>query len=167
MKRRSILLTFLLAIFFASCNEDQLVDTTVMPEETTTGKNTFGCLVNGWLYVGGRYSDLYGTFSPQPSIYFVYNKSTNKMNVEVKVKDKGEGYEYLAFTINEPVENEQCTFTDARWLDKSSLNDNSIELGSGTVKITKFNENEKIISGRFYSNENKPITHGRFDVQYR
>ena len=166
MKKYFIIL--LLAMLFMACNEDKTVDVTVMPEETTIGAQTFGCLVDGWLYVGGRYSDVSYTFSPQPSIYFVYNAVAKEMRVEVKVKEKGEGYEYLSFTINNPVENQKTTFTNAKWLDKTeSLTEKDLGSGTGTVEITRFDTTEKIISGRFYSGGNQPISHGQFDVKYK
>jgi hypothetical protein len=84
------------------------------------------------------------------------------MEVEVKVKDTGEGYEYLAFTIHNPDKPEECTFTNARWLDKSNENNKDKELGSGRVEITRFDKS--IISGRFSGEQ---ITHGQFDVEYR
>ena len=156
-------ITFLLAFFLVSCHtEDKMVDPTVMPAETATGANTFGCLVDGWLYVGGRY------LNKQQSIYFGYDEALNKIVVDVKVKNTG--YPYLAFTINNPdvpLENKitKCTFTDARWLERE-YSESSIELGNGTVEITRFDKNAKIISGRFYSDGNGSITHGQFDVIY-
>lgn len=38
-----------------ACEENESVDPTVMPEATTTGANTFGCLVDGWVYTSGRW----------------------------------------------------------------------------------------------------------------
>jgi hypothetical protein len=158
-------ITFLLAIFLVSCyTEDKTVDPTVMPEETTIGANTFACLVDGWLYVGGRY------FLRSQSIIFRYDEALNTIEVSVKVKDVGKDYDYLAFTINNPdaplaKEITKCTFTNARWFDGRYTNSN-IELGNGTVEITRFDKKTKIISGRLYSDGKGPITHGQFDVTY-
>ena len=153
---------FVLASFLIACNEDKSIDVTVMPEETATGADTFGCLVDGWLYVGGRYSDRYWNINAQESILFRYT-SDNKMSVEVKVKDRNEPYAYLAFTIIEPVDKQHCTFIDAQWLDKLSSDNKGIPLGNGTVEITRFDKTKKIISGRFSGSQ---ITHGQFDVHY-
>ena len=47
---------FLCLMFFCiACEENESVDPTLMPEATTTGANTFGCLVDGWVYVSGRW----------------------------------------------------------------------------------------------------------------
>ena len=169
MKKYSVVI-FLLAIFLASCNTDRSIDPTVMPEESAIGAQTFGCLVDGWLYIGGRYSKLYGTFDPQGSIQFIYDAVSNNMNVEVKVKAKGKTYEYIAFTINNPIKGENCTFTNARWLDKENNLDIALGNGTGTVEIIQFDKSEKVFSGRFYSgnkNGDGIITHGQFDVKYQ
>lgn len=52
--KKYILILFSI-ISFWSCTEDESIDITVLPSVTTTGANTFGCLMDGWIYVGGRY----------------------------------------------------------------------------------------------------------------
>ena len=49
------LLLICLLLFCVACEENESVDPTVMPEATTTGANTFGCLVDGWVYTSGRW----------------------------------------------------------------------------------------------------------------
>ena len=162
MKKYSIILLF--AVLFTACNEDKTVDVTVMPEETTIGANTFGCVVDGWLYVGGRFSDEYHNLVADrfPSINFTYKQSTNTMEVIVKVEESG----YIAFTINslynnlaEPV----CPFTNAKFLQDRNSTEGK-DLGSGRVELTRFDPAEKIISGRFWGGK---IVHGQFDVKYK
>ena len=41
------LLFICLLLFCVACEENESVDPTIMPEATTTGANTFGCLVDG------------------------------------------------------------------------------------------------------------------------
>lgn len=136
---------FLFLFLLAGCYEDQTVDITVMPEETTVGANTFGCLIDGWVYVGGRYH----INSP---ISFDFNPKNKTMRVVVWIKP----YSNLYFIIQNPEEGKQMTFTDAGW-DFGQLRD-------GTVTITRFDTEKQIISGRF---EGGRIEHGRFDVQYK
>jgi hypothetical protein len=143
MKKITFFLLF--AILLSSCNENEYIDPTVMPEKTTSGNNTFGCLVDGWIYTGGRYLD-WGS-----SIHFRYYRENNFFTVSVKVRNNN----YIYLTINNPVENQTCTFTDA-------LFDNDT-LGSGEVKITRFDKEQRILSGTFSGSR---ITHGRFDVVY-
>lgn len=47
------LLFICLLLFCVACEENESVDPTIMPEATTTGANTFGCLVDGWVYTSG------------------------------------------------------------------------------------------------------------------
>ena len=49
------LLFICLLLFCVACEENESVDPTIMPEATTTGANTFGCLVDGWVYTSGRW----------------------------------------------------------------------------------------------------------------
>jgi len=151
MKKYAFL--FLLLFFLSACwkDEDKTVDITVMPNETKVGANTFGCLIDGWLYVGGRYWDVYWMSPYVPSIVFKYNQEGGTLSVSVKVKEDTRIY----FTIHNPEEGKQTSFTAARL--------GSEELPDGTVTVTRFDTEKQIISGRF---EGGRITHGRFDVQY-
>lgn len=144
MKKYIFLLFFLSFLF--SCTEDETVDVTVMPEETTTGAETFGCLVDGWLYVGGRYS----TFN-NPSINFDYISNDETMHVKVWVKPDLA----ISFCIENPVENQEIPYTSFSWGNE--------KLPDGKVFITRYDSNSQIISGRF---EGGRVTFGRFDVHY-
>ncbi len=49
-------IVFICLLFFCiACEENKSVDPTLMPEATATGANTFGCLVDGWVSVSGRW----------------------------------------------------------------------------------------------------------------
>ena len=43
------------ALCCACDGEDFSADPTLMPPATQTGANTFGCLIDGWVYTGQRY----------------------------------------------------------------------------------------------------------------
>lgn len=143
----------------ASCsNEDKQIDVTVMPPETNIGAETFGCLIDDWIYVGGRYTDNYGN---TPSINFTSNSAKTEVKVRVKVRK----YEYITFTINKV--DWEYTFTDAKYIlepNDGTGASNVRVLGNGTVEITRFDNT--IISGRFRSYNNNPVSHGQFDVKY-
>ncbi|WP_243462699.1 hypothetical protein [Bacteroides stercorirosoris] len=49
---KKLLFLFLLVLCCA-CEEDKSVDPTLMPEATTTGQNTLGCLIDGWYILPG------------------------------------------------------------------------------------------------------------------
>lgn len=53
--RMKKLLFICLLVLCCACEEDRSVDPTLMPPATTMGKNTFGCLVDGWVYTSGRW----------------------------------------------------------------------------------------------------------------
>jgi len=163
VRLRSLTAILLFAALFMACNEDKTIDVTVMPEETTVGAQTFGCLIDGWIYVGGRFSDEYHNLSADrfPSINF--NKSNDVIKVKVKVEESG----YIAFTINnipsQSTNSASCTFTNAIFLQGFYATEGK-DLGSGTVNITRYDTTEGIISGRFSGNI---IKEGRFDVKYK
>ena len=82
---------FICLLFFCvACDENESVDPTVMPEATTIGANTFGCLVDGWVYVGGRWG--------LPAAEYVQLADSTGMTVSAQV-----GFDsYLRFSIANP-----------------------------------------------------------------
>lgn len=150
MKKKLIyLLTLLImATHFYSCDEDRTVDTSVMPDETQVGANTFGCLIGGWLFVGGRY------FMHGKSIDFNYDKEKNNMDVYVV----GPNYKTLEFTIVDPKEGSNSEITDLVYNGKTS------DEWTGTADIKRFDKLNNIISGTFEFNVD--IKRGRFDIEY-
>ncbi|NCC10857.1 MAG: hypothetical protein EOM31_10220 [Bacteroidia bacterium] len=146
-----IVLTTLLLV---SCTyEDETVDPTVMPPATTIGANTFGCLIDGWLYVGGRYWDYEVKEGTHHPLSFVYNEEEQLFTAEVRVG----AYQTITFKIEHPVSGKQSPLTDF-YFDDQKLED-------GKVLITHFDTRKKIISGTF-GNDGQ-LTHGRFDTTYR
>lgn len=148
LKKQLLLLLTMLCCLSCGDIEDETVDITVMPAATTVGANTFGCLIDGWLYVGGRYSD----YDRIPSITFAYNKTSGNIEAEVQVKRDV----FIRFTIVSPVQGEELIFTDTRF--------NGEKLKDGRVTLTRFDRDKQIVSGTF---EGGRMEHGRFDVRYR
>lgn len=149
---RKYILILLSAIFCLGCEEDRTVDTTVMPEISNIGADTFGCLIDGWLYVGGRYGAFFLSIpTKEYSISFCYNEYTKVMDVKVLTSwDRA-----IRFTIQSPKEGEESIFSNVRFGNQ--------ELEDGTVQITRFDKQRQIISGTFSGGR---ITHGRFDTHY-
>ena len=143
MKKYIFLLCLLPFLF--SCTEDETVDITVMPDETMVGADTFGCLVDGWLYVGGRYNHI-----SSPSINFDY-RDDESMQVKVWVKQDLA----ISFCMEKPEENKEIPYTQFSWGDET--------LPDGKIFITRFDTNAQVISGRF---EGERVTFGRFDVHF-
>lgn len=139
--------------------EDERVDISVLPEETTTGKNTFGCVIDGWVYVGGRYytnyTDTICDFpcSGQRSVLFFHCLEYNQIKAFALLEKDNYA---LQFTINNPREGHECVLTDV-YLFRTRLPD-------GIAFITLFDTGYCIISGRFECSNR--IHFGRFDVVY-
>ena len=57
------------ALCCACDGEDFSADPTLMPPATQTGANTFGCLIDGWVYTGQRYGP-----DHKASYYPAYNE---------------------------------------------------------------------------------------------
>ena len=167
---KKLIITGLLIALFSSCYKNELIDTTIMPEATTEGKNTFGCLVDGWLYVGGRYHNVGALIdiNEQQSIVFRYFETGDSIAVRVKVGDT----QYLKFSIYGITRNvKTCELRNARFDNdyNTTGNGGNTPLDNvGTVEITQFNDSARIVSGIFYGNGSNPrITEGRFDVVYQ
>lgn len=147
---KKYLLILLSVICLGSCAEDTSIDVTVMPPATTTGANTFGCLVDGWVYVGGRYNNK--DFGGWAAKSFLYNEKEDKLTGYISVT-----FDYnISFTILSPQEGKNAVLTDLQF--------NNDKQEDGIVFISRFDKKDKIISGTF-GNENR-ITNGRFDVHY-
>lgn len=179
---KKYLLILFSIISFCSCgSEDETIDISVLPDVTSTGANTFGCLVDGWVYVGGRYRG-WNYSDPWTHDSFVYYKEIERpegndgsestesgvvtistehpeqsevsyiLNVSVSVKPAIN----VSFKIQNPQEGKESAITSVKF--------DGEELQDGTATITRFDTKRKIISGTFGNGER--LTNGRFDVQY-
>jgi len=169
MKKTFYIILCLGAIVFSGCKTDRRIDPSVMPPITETGEHTFGCLIDGWVYIGGRYYDEGSPYiyDDNHSIVFNYYVSSNYVDVRVKTNDMPN--QYLKFRINNVVKDapvpQFCTFSDARFTDSRGNDGSDVIIdASGNVKITYLNDSAKIISGTFSGTR---VTEGRFDVRYR
>jgi hypothetical protein len=166
MKKFSLII--LCIIIFGACTQNNLVDPTVLPAITNTGADNFGCLIDDWVYIGGRYYDSGSPYiyDNNHSIIFQYFTASNYIDVSVKVAE--EPNNYLKFRINDvsktAVLPQECTFSNARFaaMKTDARGDIAID-NTGTVIITELNDSAKFISGIFYGNR---ITEGRFDMHY-
>lgn len=157
--------TLLAALLCCSCNEDFSADPTLMPAATRTGANTFGCLIDGWVYTGQRYdTGLKATYRPA-----IDEDEVAMVNINVRVGE----YSVVSFTIIDPKEQHitiysasgptpsgQTTYTDAVFKNEFGQEET---LGDGTVHITRFDPDNGIISGTF---EGGRMTEGRFDLRF-
>lgn len=105
------LITIVLTVALCcACNgEDFSADPTLMPPATQTGANTFGCLIDGWIYTGQRYGP-----DHKASYYPAYNED-EKATVHVYVwVDTNTS---ISFNIIDPKEkNITVTVILKRWI---------------------------------------------------
>lgn len=134
---------FICLLFFCiACEENKSVDPTLMPEATTTGENTFGCLIDGWVYVSGRWG--------LPAAEFIQMEDSAGMTVSAQV-----GFDsYVSFTIANPQQGETLPCTNMTFENQT--------IGDGKVHIARMSGG--IFSGTFESDR---ITKGRFDLKYK
>ncbi|WP_321335372.1 hypothetical protein [uncultured Bacteroides sp.] len=139
MKHLLFICTLLLCI---ACKEDKSVDPTIMPQATTSGQNTFGCVIDGWLYASGRWG------IPTAS-YIIEGENDTEITINAEVNFSS----YIHFIIINPKQGETTSYTDASF-DTQSLED-------GNVYITRMSDG--IISGTFKGTR---MLEGRFDLKY-
>lgn len=137
---KKLLFLFLLVLCCA-CEEDKSVDPTLMPEATTTGQNTLGCLVDGWVYASGRFG------KPDVRTYDEEGNHYVTIGAEVGV------FSHLRFTLVNPRQGAVCNYINATF-DEEALED-------GEAYITRMNGT--VISGTFSGGN---IKEGRFDIRY-
>ncbi len=162
----------------ASCCKDENEET--LPPETQTGANTFGCLVNGKVWLNGGYapfpsSNLYASVYPNEFVIGAL-KSNDNMYQSIFIDVKAP-ISIGKFNLNS--ENHQAKFADG--ITNCYYQTDSIS-SKGTLEITKFDSINKIVSGQFsfIAFKYKPttiavigncdstinITEGRFDIKY-
>ena len=165
------LLFFLLLL--TQCKQDPPMvepepDPPSLPPITTTGQNTFGCLVNGevWLPEGNRPGFL-------PNLVVFYNGMTFNINAVRITEDVDQDIGIGIDTLNEEsvykltIPNKQIAGVND--IQNSCSYDIPFE---GELEIIRLDYFKKIISGKFWFThaleecDTIRVTDGRFDVAY-
>lgn len=162
---------------FAQCKKDKEQDK--LPPATQIGANTFGCLVNGKVYIPKGYS---GTGTPNPRVIYdigingypylqILAKQFDNINDQIgnfslnidSITGTGT---YLIFTIKK-----QIGFGSYIIPGCGILPDDDQTFKTGKIFLLKYDLNNRIISGTFFM-KIKPancdtlnITEGRFDFK--
>lgn len=161
---------------FAKCNKDS-DNEAQLPPATQTGANTFGCKVNGKVFVprdgrgkpglivqytylgtgpgGGWYLNMPPTnWVPNPPISV--NITTDSLLVQ----------EGVTYPFRSGKGNAKAAYADGNGYTK-------LDSDSGSLTITKFDKTNGILSGTFYftgtntsTNEKVQVTDGSFDVRF-
>ncbi|MEI8273841.1 MAG: hypothetical protein WCG08_14595 [Paludibacter sp.] len=167
---------YLFVLILSSCTSCNEPDPTVLPAETQSGKNTFGCYVNNKLFVGG-FANL---MSPYPFDAW-YSKSSNNVTILVDGVinndfKRGSCSIYLSATFLKTDSTIQVE--KAYCYNINDLYPYYITKNSGEIYFTKLDTINKIMSGRFQftaksadwnqknvDNDSIVVTNGRFDLK--
>lgn len=145
---KKLLFLFTLLLFCACDEEDKSVDPTIMPATTTTGENTLGCLIDGWIYASGRYG------KPSVSTFTDIDSETEEKKHCVRIESEVGIFIKMSFVLVNPTSGATCSYTNATF-DGGLLED-------GEAHITRMDG--RIISGTFSGGG---VTEGRFDIKYQ
>ena len=161
---------YLFVLVLSSCTSCNEPDPTVLPAETQSGKNTFGCYVNKDLYVGG-FTNLTG---PAP-LSAVYNKNTHDLFIISYGVLKNRYQQIISLEIYSPVVDSFKVINNG-YYESQDVNQNAYYTfkNSGYIYINKLDTIGKIVSGRFQfvgknsgmnANDSIVVTNGRFDLK--
>ena len=148
----------------------------VLPPATQTGEQTFGCLINGKPFFPTKF----GNGRPRAFYQYVDGAYTLGISASRKADDPSKSFNLGALDIEGlqtgtyTLESfESGNFFAEYYLDGGIVLDTSTgENGYGTLTITRFDDQEHIISGTFEftvqgnNGELIKITDGRFDLNY-
>ncbi|HTB99325.1 MAG TPA: DUF6252 family protein [Ferruginibacter sp.] len=186
---KSLLIVFMAFVFMASsCTKQSNSPTNVLPPPTTQGLNTFGCLVNGQVFVPQKPSDDIGTYL-ECDYEFLYPGDTTKgyiFNVSGKDKPNGNELSSVGVTLDSTQLHQGDTFQlGSSGVGKkyggyisSSLNTgyfvyNTTDTVTGQIIITFLDQANLIVSGTFWFDaisssapDTVHVRQGVFDMHY-
>jgi hypothetical protein len=166
-------------------NPYQPIDYTVLPPATQEGKNTFGCKINGKVWVprvplgAVTYTDLAFSFDEKKSLGYGYGVC-NLVDLDEKIQD----WMNIGFGPSRYVTGDYYSSPDTSFERKFSVKMNRIDdwydldelktLYSNRFTITQIDTVKNFFSGTFeftlYNNQNPSdslkVTEGRFDLPY-
>jgi hypothetical protein len=169
----------------AGPNPYQPIDYTVLPPATQEGKNTFGCKINGKVWVprvplgAVTYTDLFFSFDEKKSLGYGYGVC-NLVDLDEKIEDHisiyfGPSRYHLGdYCTSSDTSLERRFSFDIRRIDERySINEVNTNCNN-TFSLTKIDTVRNFISGTFncilHNNSNPKdsliITEGRFDLPY-
>jgi hypothetical protein len=173
MKKLKILQIMLLLVSLSSCNSCEEEEWTMLPPETQTGANTFGCYINGELFVSKKGPGQLGL--PNPSAIYSRSGNTLEMSIFNKKNDR------IHINIYDPKEQLSSLLLDVDYDPENNdfyyKAERKDERNRGKIYLTKFDTINKIASGIFsdivlinsrkyvQDKDSVKITQGRFDIK--
>jgi len=153
---------------FSACDKDEIK---VLPQETQSGKNTFGCFVDNKLFIGGGYYSFIG-YSPLSAQY-------DRIRKTLAISTYNKTDETIALLLINPVQNATQKLSRGTYSNGAADGTHYIVLNGGEIYLTKLDTVNKIVSGHFsftgkyadrfdtfYENgDSIKITQGRFDIE--
>ena len=170
-KYKFFLYALLLPLLAAQCNKPS--EDGELPPITTEGKNTFGCRVNGEVWIPWREFDLFHT-----AITVSYHTPTGGVNIAAKKKmDDLELFQTISFSSTNIKDIGEYKYNNATYsdFDTSFCINFAFDFDTAYVnklEILRLDTENRIISGTFeftaVNDECEPviITDGRFDLKY-
>ena len=171
---KKVLFFFILfSLILSGCKKPDTNGNTIptLPDATQSGKNTFGCKVDGAIYTPQASKYVFG-----PNVPLGCDYNTNSGFVHLGTK-RGDEETMLGFSNKHIFSTGSYSFSNtdsnsAGYIHKSERYF-SDSLPNGSLVITKIDTVLKIISGTFVYNATDPITQktihiteGRFDMKY-
>ena len=180
-QNKYILLSIFLVLIlssFSSCDKDKDEDFSVLPAETQSGNNTFGCYIKNEMYFGG-YFPVFGANALEAEYDIIWNRVIIESFGQINKKDAG--ILYLEFST--PIIDSIQHFDIAYYLPSENFSTECFQYAvknDGEICITKLDTINKIISGRFNfkgrcsddlfnftQNDSISISQGRFDLKMK
>ena len=170
MKKLSLILIFLALITFHSCDLFNMDNDPSLPEITQEGKGTFGCLIDGELFLpkgpdptGGMRGNPHAKYTEASGTLIIQAQNTDSWRISLLHFPLVEEGNYL-LTKN-------CVLHD---LTTNSCEDYIIDSLASSLTITLLDKDNDIVSGIFSGNFVNEcdstniihITEGRFDLSY-
>ncbi|WP_046758677.1 DUF6252 family protein [Kordia jejudonensis] len=160
-----------------SCNNDDDHPTNPvdqLPAATQTGENTFGCLLDGEVFLpsgGTNPLDCVYQFVDGGYYFALQGNKRDSNNNLINISIGTINSQLIEGEIFQLLENQDGNVT-ARYSFNSIFN-YTTQIYTGELEITKLDETNQIVSGTFWfdvedpiSGEIREIREGRFDMQY-
>ncbi|OIQ18608.1 MAG: hypothetical protein BM557_06695 [Flavobacterium sp. MedPE-SWcel] len=175
---KNIFFTLLILLSLTACNNDDNNNGSTnpvdqLPPATQTGENTFGCLLDGEVFIPrGGTNPLDCTYQFLNNEYY-FGVQGNKRNTNNDLIRIGIVTEGIQLSENETYNLSSNDFGNASgvYFFNTSLNYTS-QTYTGELTITKLDTDNQIVSGTFWFDvqDNDGVVHqireGRFDMQY-
>ncbi|KHJ39504.1 hypothetical protein PBAC_00110 [Pedobacter glucosidilyticus] len=174
-----IILFSYLSLSASSCKKEK-TGIEALPAATQEGKNTFGCLVNGEVFIArGRsgfsppYFECDYSFISETNSFRFYLRGTD----EIRSSNTNSIIIYstgikLNSSIKIDLRELQDGYANARYSETLLNEFSTTSTSKGEITITKLDESKRILSGTFWfdavneAGEKVEVREGRFDMKY-